>query len=115
MTPLISPAAIKFFPIFLGTPSSNLLAQQAAMEVSRLDSTMKSTLRGPVEEIPVGYTSDMEVIGTMGGANLDLEISGYMSEGGISLYAKKLQATFKEGMEAVRDSLKKPTNIIDDR
>lgn len=55
----------------------------------------------------------------------DLDISGYMSEGGISLYARKMQARFREGLEAVRDSMRERksanagnttmANFVDDR
>jgi len=49
--------------------------------------------------------------------DLDLDLSGYMSEGGISVYARKMQARFKEGIEAVRESMNKPitTEFVDDR
>lgn len=59
-----------------------------------------------------------------GGAGYgDLDISGYMSEGGISLYARKMQARFREGLEAACDSMRdrksaaanQMANFVDDR
>lgn len=38
-----------------------------------------------------------------------------MSEGGITVYARKMQARFKEGMEAVRDSMRQRHHECNDR
>jgi neuron navigator 2 len=39
---------------------------------------------------------------------------GYMSEGGASLYARRLQQRFREGMQAVKECMQKNTGMIDD-
>uniref|UniRef100_A0A8R1XMJ8 Uncharacterized protein n=1 Tax=Onchocerca volvulus TaxID=6282 RepID=A0A8R1XMJ8_ONCVO len=45
-----------------------------------------------------------------------LDVSnGYMSEGGITVYARKMQARFKEGLEAVRDSMRQRNHDFNDR
>ncbi|VDN43645.1 unnamed protein product [Gongylonema pulchrum] len=48
----------------------------------------------------------------MGNADVS---SGYMSEGGITVYARKMQARFKEGLEAVRDSMRHRHHDFNDR
>ncbi|VDM43530.1 unnamed protein product [Toxocara canis] len=57
-----------------------------------------------------GYLSEGESL-LAGGSNLpELSVAdvsnGYMSEGGITVYARKMQARFREGLEAVRDSMR---------
>lgn len=45
-----------------------------------------------------------------------LDVSnGYMSEGGITVYARKMQARFKEGLEAVRDGMRHRQINFNDR
>ena len=43
-----------------------------------------------------------------------LHYSGYMSEGGASLYAKRMQQRFREGMAAVKECMQKSSGVIDD-
>ncbi len=43
-----------------------------------------------------------------------LHCSGYMSEGGASLYAKRMQQRFREGMAAVKECMQKSSGVIDD-
>ena len=40
--------------------------------------------------------------------------SGYMSEGGASLYAKRMQQRFREGMAAVKECMQKSSGLVDD-
>ena len=40
--------------------------------------------------------------------------SGYLSEGGASLYAKRLQQRFREGMQAVKECMQKSSGLVDD-
>ena len=50
-----------------------------------------------------------------GGANSDDWSSGYLSEGGASLYARKMiQQRFREGMQAVRECMQKSSGLMDD-
>ena len=39
--------------------------------------------------------------------------SGYLSEGGASAYAKRMQQRFREGMQAVKECMEKSSNILD--
>ncbi len=70
-------------------------------------------IRCAAGEVAAGYVSDGDALisGTFSGPLAELSSadlnSGYMSEGGISLYARKMQARFREGLEAVRDSMRR--------
>uniref|UniRef100_A0A914ZLJ3 AAA+ ATPase domain-containing protein n=2 Tax=Parascaris univalens TaxID=6257 RepID=A0A914ZLJ3_PARUN len=59
---------------------------------------------------PSGYLSEGESLLASGSNFPDLSIAdvsnGYVSEGGITIYARKMQARFREGLEAVRDSMR---------
>lgn len=73
-----------------------------------------SSVKCAAGEVAAGYVSENDALQLSD--QIDLDISGYMSEGGISLYARKLQARFREGLElAQRDSMRKATDVIDDR
>ncbi|CAH1798480.1 unnamed protein product [Owenia fusiformis] len=56
-----------------------------------------------------GYVSDGDVLRT----NRQDDYSGYMSEGGASLYARRMQQRFREGMQAVRECMQKSNQLID--
>ena len=58
-----------------------------------------------------GYMSDGDVLRS---SHNDDYNSGYMSEGGASLYARKMQQRFREGMQAVRECMQKGNGIMDD-
>ncbi len=67
-----------------------------------------------------GYVSDGDALtAALSGPLAELSTadltSGYMSEGGISLYARKMQARFREGLEAVRDSMRRQQADLNDR
>ncbi|XP_012946444.2 neuron navigator 2 [Aplysia californica] len=66
-----------------------------------------------------GYMSDGDILKNNrnnggGGAGADDWSSGYLSEGGASLYARRLQQRFREGMQAVRECMQKSSGIMDD-
>jgi len=58
-----------------------------------------------------GYMSDGDIVRT---ACRDDANCGYMSEGGVSMYMKRMQQRFREGMLAVRESLEKNNGLTDD-
>ncbi|XP_064600555.1 neuron navigator 3-like isoform X2 [Liolophura sinensis] len=58
-----------------------------------------------------GYMSDGDILKSN---RLDDSCSGYMSEGGASLYARRLQQRFREGMQAVKECMQKSSGLIDD-
>lgn len=63
----------------------------------------------------LGYMSDGDVLRNVGyrsGNASDLD--GYMSEGGASLYAHRLNQRFKEGMRQVHESMNKVQHFIQD-
>ena len=59
-----------------------------------------------------GYMSDGDILK---GNKMDDMSSGYMSEGGASLYARRLQQRFREGMQAVKECMQKSNNVDEDR
>ncbi|CAL1533637.1 unnamed protein product, partial [Lymnaea stagnalis] len=64
-----------------------------------------------------GYMSDGDILKNNrnnGGGVGDDWTSGYLSEGGASLYARRLQQRFREGMQAVRECMQKSSGIMDD-
>ncbi|KAH9505653.1 hypothetical protein Btru_056203 [Bulinus truncatus] len=64
-----------------------------------------------------GYMSDGDILKNNrnnGGCGGDEWTSGYLSEGGASLYARRLQQRFREGMQAVRECMQKSSGIMDD-
>ncbi|MPC38127.1 hypothetical protein E2C01_031633 [Portunus trituberculatus] len=66
-------------------------------------------------ELTNGYMSDGDVLRNVGyrsGNSSDLD--GYMSEGGASLYAHRLNQRFKEGMRQVHESMNKVQHFIQD-
>ena len=59
-----------------------------------------------------GYMSDGDVLRRN---DLDDMNSGYMSEGGATLYARRLQQRFQEGMDAVKECMEKSrAALVDD-
>ena len=61
-------------------------------------------------EMSPGYMSDGDIL-----RNSKAEdYSGYMSEGGASLYARRMQQRFREGMQAVKECMQKSNALIDD-
>jgi neuron navigator 2 len=73
--------------------------------------------------VPDDYGSDIEGYDIAGGYMSDGDIlrpnhvedfSGYVSEGGASLYAKRMQQRFREGIEAVEECMRKSSGLIDD-
>ena len=71
------------------------------------------------------YSSDMDTYDYVSGYMSDGDIlksnsrnddwsSGYLSEGGASLYARRLQQRFREGMQAVKECMQKSSGLIDD-
>ncbi|XP_069191860.1 protein sickie isoform X6 [Procambarus clarkii] len=66
-------------------------------------------------ELANGYMSDGDVLRNVGykcGNSSDLD--GYLSEGGASLYAHRLNQRFKEGMRQVHESMNKVQHFIQD-
>ncbi|XP_042211886.1 neuron navigator 3-like isoform X4 [Homarus americanus] len=66
-------------------------------------------------ELTNGYMSDGDVLRNVGyksGNSSDLD--GYLSEGGASLYAHRLNQRFKEGMRQVHESMNKVQHFIQD-
>ena len=59
-----------------------------------------------------GYMSDGDIL--KGNNKVEDMNCGYMSEGGASLYARRLQQRFREGMQAVKECMQKNTGMIDD-
>ncbi|XP_069128719.1 neuron navigator 2-like isoform X7 [Argopecten irradians] len=59
-----------------------------------------------------GYMSDGDIL--KGNKMGDDMSSGYLSEGGASLYARRLQQRFREGMQAVKECMQKSTGLLDD-
>ena len=55
-----------------------------------------------------GYMSDGDVLRSNHPDDIN---SGYMSEGGASLYAKRMQQRFREGMMAVKECMQKSSGI----
>lgn len=71
------------------------------------------------------YSSDMDTYDYVSGYMSDGDIlksnnrnddwsSGYLSEGGASLYARRLQQRFREGMQAVKECMQKSSGLMDD-
>lgn len=58
-----------------------------------------------------GYMSDGDILK---GNKMEDMSSGYMSEGGASLYARRLQQRFREGMQAVKECMQKSNNVGDE-
>ena len=61
-------------------------------------------------DISSGYMSDGDILKSK---PMD-DFSGYMSEGGASLYARRMQQRFREGMQAVKESMQKSSGVVDD-
>ena len=61
-----------------------------------------------------GYMSDGDILKTNNAGKMDDMGSGYLSEGGASLYARRLQQRFREGMQAVKECMQKSSGLIDD-
>jgi len=61
-----------------------------------------------------GYMSDGDIVRTACRLTGDDANCGYMSEGGVSLYMKRMQQRFREGMLAVRESVEKNNGLTDD-
>lgn len=59
-----------------------------------------------------GYMSDGDIL--KGNKLGDDMTSGYLSEGGASLYARRLQQRFREGMQAVKECMQKSSGLMDD-
>ncbi|XP_064627307.1 neuron navigator 3-like isoform X13 [Lineus longissimus] len=62
-------------------------------------------------DVAAGYMSDGDILRP--NAHVE-DFSGYMSEGGASLYAKRMQQRFREGIEAVEECMRKSSGLIDD-
>jgi len=61
-----------------------------------------------------GYMSDGDIVRTARRLIGDDANCGYTSEGGVSLYMKRMQQRFREGMLAVRESVEKNNGLTDD-
>ena len=90
--------------------------------ISNGHSVLESDYSSDVEFDVTGYMSDGDVLRTTSsnaaedpnnGYMSDVN-SGYMSEGGASLYAKRMQQRFREGMAAVKECMQKSTGIADE-
>lgn len=97
-----------------------LEAASSTSEDSVSSGDCQSAIRSTAGEMAAGYVSDGDALTAVLSAPL-AELStaeltnGYMSEGGISLYARKMQARFREGLEAVRDSMRRQQADLNDR
>ncbi|XP_013405950.1 neuron navigator 2 isoform X3 [Lingula anatina] len=61
-------------------------------------------------DMTAGYMSDGDILKS----NRIDDFSGYLSEGGASMYARRMQQRFREGMQAVRECMQKSAGLIDD-
>ena len=62
-------------------------------------------------DVTAGYMSDGDILRSNHGDDYN---SGYMSEGGATIYAKRMQQRFREGMMAVKECMQKSSGLIDD-
>ncbi|XP_071526574.1 uncharacterized protein [Panulirus ornatus] len=66
-------------------------------------------------ELTNGYMSDGDVLRNVGyKSSNSSDLDGYLSEGGASLYAHRLNQRFKEGMRQVHESMNKVQHFIQD-
>lgn len=79
--------------------------------VSSCTSVVDTDYGSDVEFDMSGYMSDGDVLRSNHPDDIN---SGYMSEGGASLYARRMQQRFREGMQAVRECMQKSSGVIDD-
>jgi neuron navigator 2 len=74
------------------------------------ESDCNSDAEGSGVDVHLGYMSDGDVLRSSPGHHhhdSDLGGSGYVSEGGASNYAKRMQQRFHEGMMAVKECMEK--------
>jgi neuron navigator 2 len=62
-------------------------------------------------DVAAGYMSDGDILRS---SHVDDINSGYMSEGGASLYAKRMQQRFREGIMAVKECMQNSSGMPDD-
>lgn len=74
-----------------------------------LDTDYGSDIEG--FDVAAGYMSDGDILRS---SRTDDINSGYMSEGGASLYAKRMQQRFREGIMAVKECMQKSSAMPDD-
>ena len=62
-------------------------------------------------DVAAGYMSDGDILRSNHGDDYNC---GYMSEGGATIYAKRMQQRFREGMNAVKECMQRSSGLIDD-
>lgn len=80
--------------------------------ISNCTSVLESDYSSDAEgfDIAAGYMSDGDILRS----HQPDDCSGYMSEGGASLYARRMQQRFREGMLAVKECMQKSSGLVDD-
>ena len=62
-------------------------------------------------DVAAGYMSDGDILRSSHADDIN---SGYMSEGGASVYARRMQQRFREGIMAVKECMQKSSGMPDD-
>ncbi|XP_048766551.1 neuron navigator 3-like isoform X3 [Ostrea edulis] len=117
------------------TPTPAYFASTSRLGVNRPLIDHGKFYSGPIRKVPssgqnsgfdTDYSSDYDAYDYMSGYMSDGDIlknnqakmedmtSGYLSEGGASLYARRLQQRFREGMQAVKECMQKSSGLLDD-
>ncbi|XP_052708110.1 neuron navigator 2-like isoform X6 [Crassostrea angulata] len=117
------------------TPTTAYFASTSRLGVNRPLIDHGKFYSGPIRKVPsngqnsgfdTDYSSDYDTYDYMSGYMSDGDIlknnqakmedmtSGYLSEGGASLYARRLQQRFREGMQAVKECMQKSSGLLDD-
>ncbi|XP_078326056.1 neuron navigator 2-like isoform X7 [Crassostrea virginica] len=117
------------------TPTAAYFASTSRLGVNRPLIDHGKFYSGPIRKVPssgqnsgfdTDYSSDYDTYDYMSGYMSDGDIlknnqgkmedvtSGYLSEGGASLYARRLQQRFREGMQAVKECMQKSSGLLDD-
>ncbi|XP_062586338.1 neuron navigator 3-like isoform X4 [Saccostrea cucullata] len=116
------------------TPTPAYFASTSRLGVNRPLIDHGKFYSGPIRKVPssgqnsgfdTDYSSDYDTYDYMSGYMSDGDIlknqgkmedmtSGYLSEGGASLYARRLQQRFREGMQAVKECMQKSSGLLDD-
>ena len=108
------------------TPTNRIGINRSLMEANKFYSgSIKRTMSTGSGNVSYDeYSSDYDTYDYISGYMSDGDIlknnkmedmsSGYMSEGGASLYARRLQQRFREGMQAVKECMQKSNNVGDE-
>lgn len=110
--------------LYANSASSRLGVNRPFIDPNRLYSnSMKRTISNCNNVLESDYSSDADTYDYISGYMSDGDIlksnrvedmtSGYISEGGASLYARRMQQRFREGMQAVKECMQNSTGIND--